>query len=929
MQLNPILIKSVTWTLLSFPIAIFLQAGYAIAETNSQQTTIQLNHQLKAAPSPTTTPETPVSSIPRLQDYRAAVPGSESRPATTLNEWRAQIDAAIVQVTKVSVERIDQELELTLETADNKPLLVDASQFRAEGNRLIANIPNAVLALPEGQSFVAENPTEDIARILVTQTTVNQIQIVVTGQDGLPTSEVVLKTGGLAYSLTAETTAPVATLPEEEITITGTRTPRAVRLTPGSISVIDAEKIDQQLVRDLRDLVRYEPNVSVGNNRRYGLQDINIRGLGGNRVLILNDGIRVPTRFQFGTSSLGRDYVDIESLQRVEIIRGPASALYGSDALGGAVNFRTVDPADLLDRFQRNSLTSLSTNVETIDGSWVNTIITTFREGELEALLGYTRRDGQESRVPVGNEFVDDRYTARNNLLGKLVYRFDPTSYLRFTAEVFRNDDDFTVAPITAAALIGPQGFRGQNETLEANTYRDRFSLDYVFDDPKSQGFLTGARIQFYYQNAGVNEFRTQDFVRTGAGADQRRLRNLDNTFIDRVIGGEIQLQSTFNIGTAVNRLTYGLDISSTRNERVRSGLETRFDAAGNPILTTNVIGADSFPVKDFPDSDTFRLGLYVQDEIALSDSLTLIPGLRFDIYNLDTQIDALYLRNSPSVVAADFNDSALSPNLGVVWQTSPELTIVGRYARGFRSPLYSEINAGFTNLTNPFFRYQTLSNPNLRPETSDTVELGVRGNFPQGNFSLTGFYSSYNNFIETFAAAGTTRINGNVVNLFQSQNIGQARTYGLEFGGEYRFSPEPHGFSLLASLGWTVGDDLRANQPLESVDPFRAVVGLRYRAPENQWGAELITSFVADPRLRSDRPVGSYTPSGYTVLDLVGYYNITPLLNLNVGVFNLLNSQYFLYSDVRPLLNSPQPADISRFAQPGISLRAGLTWRF
>jgi hemoglobin/transferrin/lactoferrin receptor protein len=307
-----------------------------------------------------------------------------------------------------------------------------------------------------------------------------------------------------------------------------------------------------------------------------------------------------------------------------------------------------------------------------------------------------------------------------------------------------------------------------------------------------------------------------------------------------------------------------------------------------------------------------------------------VIPGLRFDIYQLNTSPDALYLRN-PGATAADFNDSALSPNLGFVWQTTPELAIVGRYARGFRAPLYSEINAGFTNLTNLGFRYKTLSNPNLKPETSDTFELGIRVNSRQLSFSATGFYNKYNNFIETFAAAGVDRtiVPGFPVNLFQSQNVAKARTYGFELSGEYRFSPQPHGFSLLAGLGLTVGDDLTANQPLESVDPFKAVVGLRYRAPEKRWGADLIATFAAQPRLRDDRPSGSFTPQGYTVVDLVGYYNITPLITLNIGVFNLLNNQYFLYSDVRPLINSPEPVDIGRFAQPGISLRAGLTWRF
>ncbi|MCL6436353.1 MAG: TonB-dependent hemoglobin/transferrin/lactoferrin family receptor [Leptolyngbyaceae cyanobacterium HOT.MB2.61] len=718
---------------------------------------------------------------------------------------------------------------------------------------------------------------------------------------------------------------------EEEITITGTRTPRPTRLSPASITVIDDKEIDEFLIRDLRDLFRYEPNVSVGNDRRYGLQDINIRGLGGNRVLILNDGIRIPTQFQFGTPSLGRDYVDIETLQRVEVIRGPASALYGSDALGGVVSFKTVDPSYLLERFDRqDSITSLSTNFESSDRSWVTTGITAFRVGAFEALLGYTRRDGYEARVPKDNEFVDSRYNARNNWLGKLVYRLSETSSVAFTTEVFRNEDDFAVADIIAGNLIGPAGFRGRGETLENKTRRDRVSLSYTFDDPKSTGFLSSARIQFYYQDARVDEFRTQDFVRTGAGADRRRFRNLENNFLDRLIGGEIQLQSRFNIGAIANKLTYGVDISNTRNERVRDGIETRFNAAGVPFFRTNVVGADNFPVKDFPDSDTLRFGIYVQDEMSLGETFTLIPGLRFDLYKLTTYPDALYFRN-PGATAADFKDSALSPNIGFVWQMIPELALTGRYARGFRAPLYSEINAGFTNLTSPFFRYKTLSNPDLKPETSDTFELGLRGRFRQFSFNLTGFYNNYDNFIETFAPAGIdfTIVPGFPVNLFQSQNVARARTYGFELSGEYRFSPEPHGFSFIAALGLTRGDDLTANQPLESVDPFKAVLGLRYRAPENRWGTDLIATFASKPRLRDDRPAGSYTPEGYTVVDLIGYYNITPLLTFNIGLFNLFNNQYFLYSDVRPLIESPTPADIGRFAQPGLSLRAGLTWRF
>lgn len=316
MKFHPILFKNAAFLLLSIPISL-LFAELAIASDLSQQV---IN------------------------------PVDDKSPIA---------QASPVQVTKVQINPSDSRLEIILETAEGRSLQVDTKNFRIEGNNLVADIPNAVLAIPDIKEFSAVNPTAEISKINITQLDANTLQINVIGNGKPPTQEVALKNQGQLFSLNRDGE------PEEEITVTGTRTARPTRLTPGSIAVIDADKIDQNLSQDLRDLFRYEPNISVGNNRRYGLQDINIRGLGGNRVLILNDGIRLPTQFSFGTSSLGRDYVDIESLQRVEVVRGPASALYGSDALGGVVSFRTIDPEDLLKKHPDQSVvTSLSTNVD-------------------------------------------------------------------------------------------------------------------------------------------------------------------------------------------------------------------------------------------------------------------------------------------------------------------------------------------------------------------------------------------------------------------------------------------------------------------------------------------------------------------------------------------------------------------------------------
>ena len=133
---------------------------------------------------------------------------------------------------------------------------------------------------------------------------------------------------------------PATLMPE--VAVTATRVEENVKDVPATISVIDAQQIDRGLVQNIQNLFRYEPGVSVNTDpNRFGASSINIRGLEGNRVLIQVDGVRAPSLFTFGVGPFNtstRNMVDLDSMKRVEVLRGPASTLYGSDALGGVVS---------------------------------------------------------------------------------------------------------------------------------------------------------------------------------------------------------------------------------------------------------------------------------------------------------------------------------------------------------------------------------------------------------------------------------------------------------------------------------------------------------------------------------------------------------------------------------------------------------------
>ncbi len=546
------------------------------------------------------------------------------------------------------------------------------------------------------------------------------------------------------------------------------------------------------------------------------------------------------------------------------------------------------------------------------------------RGNDSEVVFVVSRRDGREPDSFADDEFVDSLDAEGTTFYGNFVQNLSPVSHISFIAEDLSRFTRRNEA----------EGNLTLNLTEEEDILidRTRLSVTYEYDDPESPSFLNYARGQIFYQDAGTREILRETRASGSAFRGQLVARETENEFIADSYGGEVQLRSDFTTGSLNHRLTYGIDASSTFNSRPRDRTETN-------LLTgesTNVIPPDVFPVKDFPDGDTVRIGAYIQDEIEIGQ-FDIIAGLRFDYYELTTDPDLEFSRNGAESV--DLDASALSPRLAVLYQASPEISLYGQYARGFRAPLYSEINSGFTNLTGNFFKYETLSNPDLEPETSNSFEVGVRGDFPRFNFGVTGFYNTYDNFIETFVAAGERclvpadpcpvlppQLGGTqTVNQFQTRNVAEARIFGVELSGEYRFSPGLDGFSVLGSFAFAQGDNQTEDEPLETVDPITGVIGLRYRAPNDLWRAELLSTIVGQARVSDD--ADTFVPDAYALFDLIGSYNPTPALGLSLGIYNLFNTEYFVYSDVR---NQPEDApDIQRFSQPGTNVRLGVSYRF
>ncbi|MGZ9711272.1 TonB-dependent receptor plug domain-containing protein [Glaciimonas sp. GNP009] len=347
----------------------------------------------------------------------------------------------------------------------------------------------------------------------------------------------------------------------EEISVTASRSAKPLSRTPSSISVINAAAMEEQQAKDIKDLLRYEPGVTVrrGPYRpasaataggRGGNEGINIRGLEGNRILLMEDGIRLPSAFSFGPLEAGRgDYGEMDLYKRVEILRGPASSMYGSDGLTGAVNFIIEDPGDFLDIFKKPTYFSIKPSYNSIDGSISTTAVAAFDGERFEAMLIANKRQdhevtnqGQRHILGPNRDAATPQDSDSNSLLGKVVFTASPRDKLTLT---LTHQEGKTTSDVLLAITPTTLALRAKD-----SVERNRVSFDYEFSDNKENGswLLQNAHVKFYYQDA--NNHQTS-YEQRRPTADRTR----DNIYKENTIGGSAQAKSGFSTGSLQHNL--------------------------------------------------------------------------------------------------------------------------------------------------------------------------------------------------------------------------------------------------------------------------------------------------------------------------------------------------------------------------------------
>ena len=703
------------------------------------------------------------NQVSRLGDYPVGGTASHRpRPAKTVKEWMAQVEAATVQVTTVRLERTATGLDIILETQNGKPLQVDATKFRTEGNSLIADIPNAVIALTDAQAFNADNPTEEISTVRVTQLDAATIRVSVTGKDALPTEEVTLKTGALAYSLN-----PEADEPDEEIVVTGEvqgsyRVPNATTATkidvpirdiPASIQVIPRQVLEDQRITQVREALANVSGVTPGGaGSQSPVEDFIFRGfadsfLGGNTFV---DGFK---RFDTLNRSL-----EVANIEQIEILKGPASVLYGRAEPGGILNIVTKQP--------------LATPFYAVEGTIGNFDFyrPTF---DLSGPLNTDRTIRYRLNAAYQNSgsFVDFVETEQVFVAPVISFEFGKNTTLTLEGEYLNTSKvEYLGIPASGSVLPNPLGRVPRSRfiddpdlSLERKFVGVGYRLQHKFSDKLS--IRNGFR-------AGLENYDEDLAFKLGLEADNRTVNRLpfrgevnqDFYFLQTDIIGKIQT------GIVKQDLLLGVELGWINFARATftSTLPVPPIDLFNPNFNQPPIQFDQKIGN--PRESQNQVGVYAQDLISIGDNLKILLGGRFDF------VKDSFENELGGTSRQELKDTAFNPRVGIVYQPIQPVSLYASWSRSFQP-------SGAINRNSD----DTL----FEPTTGEQFEVGAKTEFLEGKL------------VATLAAYQITKQNIVVAdpnNTLFSIQVGEQRSRGIEFDIAGEILP---GWKIIASYAY------------------------------------------------------------------------------------------------------------------------------
>ena len=750
-----------------------------------------------------------------------------------------------------------------------------------------------------------------------------------------------------------------------------------------------AKIIRQELIQNNKDLVRYSPDVGVVDQGRHQ-KGFAIRGVEDNRVGISVDGVALPDSEEnslykrYGNLNTSRQSIDPELARTIDVVKGADSFNQGSGNIGGGVNYRTLEPFDIV-REGRKFGALYRTGYASRNTEWVNTLGIAYAGEKAEALLLYSNRHGHEMKsaggytIPedslmtryrgYGKQTPDDSTHNNHSYLAKFAYRFNDHHRVGVSYSGQHNKNYI----IEDSALTLPSRWR------EADDRAKRDTVNVFYEYLPDSKVISLLKVDADYQKTETSAYNYE--------------------------GYRAQEATAWSAAKPAEPSDTNLRFFNTKFKRINLRIDSQpFDLLG---INQTLSFRNSFSERKFDilHQDFYYLsGLWYKQKdstmmypiktrhhyISLHDSIVFTPqwkghlGLRYDWAKYAQQgLGDLDCRNCFKNDDAKFRN--LSWTAGIEKELNDSWKLGYSIGTGFRMPNASEMYFDYRDNAAGAWK----SNPNLKAERSLSQNLTLQGNGNLGYLTVNLHYTRYKDFLyeqETWEQyTAYNRTNWRPVQ--QMQNIDSAKIYGVEFTGKLNLNevtPLPNGWKLFGSLGYNKGS-MSNNASLMSLQPLKMIVGLDYEQPDGKWGIFSRLTYLGAKKAKDAKyvrtseerclkqesrpnPYWPYWGSGPTeitcteysheteldtwkhlnakafVFDMFGFYKPTENITLRAGVYNIFNRKYHTWDTLRGLNNTGGIVNsvgkrenntyggypgLERYYQPGRNFAASVEIRF
>lgn len=686
----------------------------------------------------------------------------------------------------------------------------------------------------------------------------------------------------------------------EEIVLSGTRWNQLSSEIPSKIVSISSSEVALMNSQTAADLLTISGKVYVQKSQQGGGSPM-IRGFATNRLLYTVDGIRTNNAIFRSGNIQNVINIDPFAVENTEVLFGPGSVIYGSDAIGGVMSFQTLTPQLSLTEkpyvsgnvvARTSSANKEKTGHFDVNLGWKKwAFVTSVTHWDFDHLR-------QGSHGP--DDYIKPYYVQREDSLDVVVAQ----------------DDELLQIPTAYSQFNAMQKVRFQPNEKWDFQYGFHFSATSTYGRYDRHNRVRNGTARYAEWNYGPQKWMMNNLTinhrKEGTLFDELTLRlaqqNFEESRIERSLNNDNRNTQTEKVEAYSVNLDFKKAITS--KNMLFYGFEYVLNDVHSSGFITNIQSNEmETGASRYPESSWQSMAVYLNDEYKMTDRLSIQSGLRYNYY----AIKADFSNNLPfypfPFTEAKLDDAAITGSIGGVYRTDNSWVFTTNFGTGFRSPNVDDIGKVFDSAPGTL----TIPNPDLEAEYAYNVDLGfakVISDFIK--VDVTGFYTILENAMvkRNYQLNGSDTIiyDGEESQIQAMQNAAKATVYGIQAGLEVKL---PAGFSFSTDVNYQEGEeelDDKSTSALRHAAPLFGMSSFSYKA--EKLSLQLYANYQAERKFEDlafeeqgkdeiyakDGNGNNYAPSWYT-LNLKSAYILSKNLSINAGIENLTDQRYRPYS--------------------------------